>query len=203
MICYWGEGLEILDNSFSSLDDSSLAVLSKNGDDRAFDELSLRYLGIINYIASKYSAQGYEQKDFVQEGLLGLLYACRTFDTNSKTKFKTYASLIIERRYVSIIRKQASQKAVPDSVIIQMDDKEFDFEDMSPNPEELVTMQEHLRLVLKRLQSILSKREYDVLMLYASGLSYAQIGAKLSMNEKSVDNALWRARKKILDEDMS
>ena len=51
--------------------------------------------------------------------------------------------------------------------------------------------------MLLRLQSVLSKSEYDVLMLYGNGLSYKEIAEKLSVTEKAVDNALQRARKKV------
>ena len=55
---------------------------------------------------------------------------------------------------------------------------------------------EQLDQLLLRLQSVLSKSEYDVLMLYGNGLSYKEIAEKLSVTEKAVDNALQRARKK-------
>ena len=74
--------------SYSSLSDTALAKLVKNGDDNAFNELAMRYLRTINFIARKYSAEGYEHNDFVQEGLLGLLYSCRTFDENGASSFK-------------------------------------------------------------------------------------------------------------------
>ncbi len=61
---------------YASLSDDALAEFSKN-DDNAFNELVIRYLNKIRFIARKYSAQGYEQNDFVQEGLLALLYAGR------------------------------------------------------------------------------------------------------------------------------
>ena len=57
---------------YSTLSDDVLAEFSKNGDDNAFNELAIRYLNKIRFIARKYSAQGYEQNDFVQEGLMAL-----------------------------------------------------------------------------------------------------------------------------------
>ncbi len=199
----WGENLDFIDCPYSSLSDSRLAQLSKSGDDKAFDELSIRYLGIISFIAQKYSAQGYEQNDFVQEGLMGLLYACRTFDSNQKAGFKSYATIVVERRFVSIIRRNNAKKTVPDSALVQFENVDENVEDTALTPEEIVTMREHLGLVLNRLETLLSKREYEVLMLYAGGLNYSKIAQKLGITEKSVDNALQRARKKILSEDMS
>lgn len=190
-------------NSYNSLDDNTLARLSKNGDDNAFNELTMRYLNTINFIARKYSAEGYEQNDFVQEGLLALLYACRTFDENGNSGFKNYMSVVVERRFISIIRKSSTQKAVPKSAIVQLDELGDTLEDLSQSPEELIMCSEHLKMVLDKLKNVLSKTEFEVVMLYGNGLSYKEIAKKLSIPEKSADNALQRARRKICNINMS
>lgn len=190
-------------NSYNSLDDNTLARLSKNGDDNAFNELTMRYLNTINFIARKYSAEGYEQNDFVQEGLLALLYACRTFDENGNSGFKNYMSVVVERRFISIIRKSSTQKSVPKSAIVQLDELGDTLEDLSQSPEELIMCREHLKMVLDKLKNVLSKTEFEVVMLYGNGLSYKEIAKKLSIPEKSADNALQRARRKICNINMS
>lgn len=189
--------------SYNSLDNNTLARLSKNGDDNAFNELAMRYLNTINFIARKYSAEGYEQNDFVQEGLLALLYACRTFDENGSSGFKNYMSVVVERRFISIIRKSSTQKAVPKSALVQLDDLGDTLEDLSQTPEELLMCREHLKMVLDKLKNVLSKTEFEVVMLYGNGLGYKEIAKKLSISEKSADNALQRARRKICNINMS
>lgn len=189
--------------SYNSLDDNTLARLSKNGDDNAFNELAMRYLNTINFIARKYSAEGYEQNDFVQEGLLALLYACRTFDESGSSGFKNYMSVVVERRFISIIRKSSTQKAVPKSALVQLDDLGDTLEDLSQTPEELLMCREHLKMVLDKLKNVLSKTEFEVVMLYGNGLGYKEIAKKLSISEKSADNALQRARRKICNINMS
>ena len=62
---------------------------------------------------------------------------------------------------------------------------------------------EQLDQALKRLSALLSAREYEVLLLFASGLSYSRISSRLNISEKAVDNALQRARRKIGKSDMS
>ena len=189
--------------SYNSLDNNTLARLSKDGDDNAFNELAMRYLNTINFIARKNSAEGYEQNDFVQEGLLALLYACRTFDENGSSGFKNYMSVVVERRFISIIRKSSAQKAVPKSALVQLDDLGDTLEDLSQTPEELLMCREHLKMVLDKLKNVLSKTEFEVVMLYGNGLGYKEIAKKLSISEKSADNALQRARRKICNINMS
>ena len=182
---------------YSTLSDDVLAEISKDGDDRAFNELVIRYLGKIRFIARKYSAQGYEQNDFVQEGLLALLSACKTFDTKGGSTFGSYVSLLVERRFISIIRGSQSKKKVPDSALVRIDGLSEELTDFVRSPEEQLMDKEQLRQVLSRLRALLSAREYEVLMLFASGLSYSKISEKLQISEKSVDNALQRVRRKV------
>lgn len=65
-----------------------------------------------------------------------------------------------------------------------MDDVGESIEDSAKTPEELLMCREQLNQLLSRLQGILSKSEYDVLMLYGNGLSYKEIAERLSVTEK-------------------
>ena len=188
---------------YSTLSDDVLAEFSKNGDDNAFNELAIRYLNKIRFIARKYSAQGYEQNDFVQEGLMALLYACKTYDAHGGSAFGNFVSLIVERRFISIFRSSQSKKAVPDAMLVRIDGIGEELTDYVATPEEQLVYKEQLGQVLKRLHALLSAREYEVLMLFASGLSYSKISQQLNISEKSVDNALQRARRKVGANDMS
>ena len=188
---------------YTSLSDDVLAGYSKNGDDNAFNELVIRYLKLIRFIARKYSAQGYEQNDFVQEGLMALLYACKTYDAHEGSSFGRYVSLLVERRFISIFRSSQSKKAVPEAMLVHIDSLEGELTDFVCSPEEQLMDKEQLDQALKRLSALLSAREYEVLLLFASGLSYSRISSRLNISEKAVDNALQRARRKIGKSDMS
>ncbi len=183
-------------SAYSTQSDTALAKLSRGGNQKAFDELVRRYLGKIGYIARKYSAQGYEQNDFVQEGLLGLLSACKSYDDSCSSSFKTYMSVVVERRFISIIRRMNTKKTVPDSALVQIDGLSEELEDNAQSPEQLLMDREQLSTMQSKLKDILSNKEYQTLMLYASGLSYGSISKQLGVTEKSVDNALQRVRRK-------
>lgn len=184
-------------NSYNSLSDDVLTVLVKNGDDNAFKELYIRYIGTISLIAAKFSAEGYEHNDFVQEGLIALLLCCRSYDCEGLAAFKSYLSVVVQRHFISIIRKSNTKRKIPPTKLIQLEQLDESLEDTAQTPEERVTFREHLGSIVKSLEQMLSKTEFDVLMLYGNGLSYKQISQKLSISEKSVDNALHRARNKI------
>ncbi len=195
----WGGKVSNAKDSYRALSDDVLAELSKEGDEQAFSELVLRYFGRISYIARKYSARGYEHTDFEQEGLIGLYDAARTYDPAGARSFYSYALLCAERRLISVIRKQNSNKTVPSSLLVGLDALDFDTPDPSSSPDGAVM----LRATFDQLSRILSKRELQVLKLYCQGQSYAQIAEMLGCSHKSVDNALQRVRRKCGNLDMS
>ena len=88
-------------------------------------------------------------------------------------------------------------------MLVHIDGYEGELTDYLGDPEKQLEYKEQLDQVMKRLNALLSAREYEVLMLFASGLSYSKISHKLNISEKSVDNALQRARRKIGTSEMS
>ena len=150
----WGGKVSNAKDSYRALSDDVLAELSNSGDEQAFSELVLRYLGRISFIARKYSARGYEHTDFVQEGLIGLYDAARTYDPAGARSFHSYALLCAERRFISVIRKQNSHKAVPSSLLVGLDAIDLDTPDPASSPDNAVM----LRATFDQLSRILSKR---------------------------------------------
>ena len=55
------------------------------------------------------------------------------------------------------------------------------------------------RSLNSEISSALSPKEIRVFGLYLDGLSYKEIAEKLDVTEKSVDNAMFRIRKKLKD----
>lgn len=189
--------------SYSTLSDDVLAELFIGGDDGAFNELALRYLAKIGSIARKYSARGYEHNDFVQEGLLGLWNAAKSYSKDKGMSFRNYASTVVERRFISIIRKQNSKKAIPDSALVTLEGVDQNLIPAESSPEDLVIPDVRLALIKERIREVLSRLEYDVLLSYADGMTYADIASLLGISVKAVDNALSRARRKLGSFDMS
>lgn len=185
---------------FENCDDNTLAGYIKRDDeasDGAFEVICARYLSLIRTIANKYrnSADGYELSDFVQEGLIGLLSACKTYDENSSATFKNYAMLCVENRFRSIYRQQSRKSH---SVVLSLDDSMNSIEDATAmSMQESLESKEYIKSVYEKIQTTLSDLEQKVLRLYLCGYSYRQTAQMLSISEKAVDNALCRIRKKL------
>ena len=188
---------EVMDgNVFSRLSESQLARIVKEGSDPAFEEMAGRYIKFISSLATGFSADGFDKNDFVQEGLLILLAACKTYDEQAGTSFKNYLSLCVRRRYISIQRRSNKKGSIPQSSLISIDEA-ADSIDYSLNPEELLINKEYLRGLISGVEKNLSPLEQNVLSHYLAGYTYAEIAEKTGICVKSVGNALQRVRKKF------
>lgn len=97
------------------ISDTHLIKRIQSGDDTAFEIIVPRYLGLIGSVASKYRNIGdyFDNNDFIQEGLLALLYACKNFNTQHDMSLKNYILLCVESRFKSIVRKVNKKARFP------------------------------------------------------------------------------------------
>ncbi len=183
----------------TAMTDTLLTQEVRRGNEAAFEEMTARYQGLISHISSRYSAAGFDHADFMQEGLLALLSACKSYNADeSKASFRTYAGVCISNRFLSVIRSAATKGAIPFDRIDSIDDIEI-ADSNRTNPETLIIEQESSNQLRQLIRDKLSELEMKVLRLYLGGKSYADISKSLSVSPKSVDNALQRIRKKLAE----
>lgn len=189
----------MLDRSFDSLEDERLVVAAKSGDDEAMALLVARMLPLIRKTAGKSLAACHiDSEDLIQEGLIGLLCAIRSFDRRKEATFRTYANVCISNSIRSAVRKTRNSGEIPDKAMVPIDEAVSLRSDRLDDPQDIIVGNEEAVRLRERMDKQLSKTERDVLKLYLLGDSYSVIAKKLSLSgEKAVDNALQRIRKKL------
>ena len=152
-----------------------------------------------------YFLAGGDSEDLLQEGMIGLLSAIRTFDAKRDVRFQRYAETCIQNRLRSIVRSAASGKHEPLNQAISLDLSDGGKSDsyceklgMEKNPEEALIDREELSLRVDSLVDELSVFEEKVLRFYLGGLSYSQIAFLTGRQVKAVDNAIQRIRRKAI-----
>ncbi len=81
------------------------------GDKEAREELIVRNLRLVVYIARKFENTGIPIEDLISIGTLGLIKAINTFRISKNIKLATYASRCIENEILMYLRKTNSLKA--------------------------------------------------------------------------------------------
>ena len=182
--------------NYDSLNDNTLAALTRNGDEAAFEEIAIRYIKLIYSLAANYSTGGYDRQDFAQEGLLAFLIACKTFDEKSGASFRTYAVKCAKNRFSDIIKKGKAKSSVPKNKLVPIESI-GDKQDDEQNVEDYVLEREYLKTMLKHLDNLLSTDERKVFKMYAHGYSYSEIAEKINSTPKNVDNILQKIKRKL------
>lgn len=177
------------------------------------DSLALDYLikykckSLIRKKTRGYFIFGADKEDVVQEGMVGLYKAIRDYRPEKEASFISFAELCINRQIISAIKAAGRQKHMPLNTSISMDrpvlnsDDDYTYLDFlsktGGNPEDEVIGKENLKILEREILKSLSKMEQEVLGYYLRGRSYTQIASLMKKDEKSIDNALQRIKKKV------
>lgn len=182
------------------LSDEELIQAFLSGDEQAFEVIVSRYLGLISTVARRYRgiSSDIDDNDMIQEGMVALLAACRSYDADKGMSFKNYLVLCVENRYRTMLRSSARQRSVPARSMISLEDEaDSAFDPTVTSLPELVETKDYIGSLHRILKDSLSPLEYKVAILHLSGYSYKEIAQRLNIPLKSVDNAQTRIRQKL------
>jgi RNA polymerase sporulation-specific sigma factor len=194
------------------LEDLQLVVKARNGSSGALDVLIRRYTPFVRLKASSYFLIGGDGDDLVQEGLIGLYKAVRDFRPDKETSFRSFAELCVTRQIITAIKTATRYKHAPLNTYVsfshtpagQESEGECTLGDALPgshvnDPSVCVISTEELQSLVGCLGSTLSSLESSALRLYLEGSSYEEMADDLGCDTKTIDNALQRVKRKILN----
>lgn len=193
---------------YAELEDSALQKLAADGDSYAEEELVSRYMRLVRICARPLFLAGGESEDLIQEGMFGLLSAVRQYNNEHNASFKTFAEWCIRNRLRSAVKSASSLKHDPLNNRVPLESILSDesqtqavacAELFQKSPEEQVLARENKKYTEQlylSLVSMLSKYEKAVLTYYLEGLSYKEIAKLTGKDDKAVDNAIQRIRRK-------
>ncbi|MEX2211597.1 MAG: RNA polymerase sporulation sigma factor SigH [Gaiellaceae bacterium] len=198
------------------LADLQLVVRARNGDSVALDTLIRRYTGFVRMKASSYFLAGGDSEDLIQEGLIGLYKAVRDFRHDKETSFRSFAELCVTRQIITAIKTATRFKHSPLNTYVsfshtpagQDGDGDCTLGDALAgpgvnDPSVCVISTEELQSLVFTLGTGLSPLEADALRLYLEGLSYEDMAVELGCDTKTIDNALQRVKRKIVQHQQS
>jgi RNA polymerase sporulation-specific sigma factor len=185
---------------YDRISDEQLAELSTKGDNVAQEALLRRFKGHVAKLARPYFIMGGDREDLVQEGMIGLYKAMREFKAGNAASFATFATVCIKNQMLDAIKNASRKKHGPLNTYISMDMQSPEIAKMSDGlqePEKILIHRENKLRLENMVQASLSELESAILTHFLAGQSYQEIAASLGRTPKSVDNALFRIRRKV------
>jgi RNA polymerase sporulation-specific sigma factor len=200
---YWRKKLK---KQRKTVDKPCLGVYTHRVQERDFnfasaseEDLVAEYARLVRVCARQYFLAGGGGEDLVQEGMLGLLAAIRTYDRTRGALFPTYAEVCIRNRIISAVRRGSATNNNNSTISLDspgLNEFEVTKRRYGRVTEELVIARESALEITDRLEKGLSSFESKVLRHYLNGKSLRDIAALLNVTYKSADNAVSRIRRK-------
>lgn len=182
----------------------------KNIDTSDVVKIVQNYSGYIKNLCRKFYIVGGTTDDLYQEGIIGLLEACKNYNGDSlfEPQFDAFVKLCIKRQIFDAIKKTQSKKnkALNESVslvgVTESGDEISKLDIISDrtaisDPLEMFIDKEKFNEEMELCERELSEFEKLVLNHYLSGEKQSEIAKKLNKNVKSIDNTLQRIKSKL------
>ena len=200
------EGNEMKNNQ-EALPDEELVLLAQQEDKEAMDWLLQRYKEWVRGKARLYYMMGSDTEDVIQEGMMGLFKAIRSFDPEKEASFRTFAEICVHRQIVDAIRGATRRKHSPLNESVSLDKpveegEEKTLRDLLKDPnvnlEERVIFNEEWEALFQQAKTLFSPLEWLVWNEYMNGKSKNEIAWATGHSGKSIDNALQRMKRKLM-----
>ena len=197
--------------NLADLTDAELVQLFREGrSDRAFEQLLGRYVRLIKSWTRKYwcAYRIADYDDLEQEARIAFLGAVNSYD-QTQSGFFGFAQMCVTRRLQSVVKSTRRLKNCPPPGMVVLstsssscDGDDRDLIEAVPNPAacdplNLVVARDAARRLWSVAGSALSGLELEALKRRAWGASYQEVAAELGVSQKSIDNAMTRARRKL------
>ena len=195
-----------MNQPFKGLSDEELAVTAKNGDGDAAEYLIRKYKDLVRGKARMYFIVGADSEDIVQEGMIGIFKAIKSFDPSKQTSFQTFAEICINRQIIDAIKAAGRMKHSPLNQSVSLDKPMEGSEDSTlrdmikdrnPQLEDIVVLNCEMDKLLVLGKEIFSELELNVWNEYLKGKTHPQIAELTGRSVKAVDNALQRTKRKL------
>jgi len=179
--------------------DEALVAQAQQGDLESLTQLVKRYMPFVRRRVAAFHPQEADRDDLIQEGLLGFLAAVKAYDPGRGASFKTYCFSCVQNKILTELEKRSSQKQRPLRDWLPLEDLPEAAGGADSDPFSIVEAREGRESLLEQASARLSPLEWNTLTLFLDGHSYQEIGRRLGLSPKAVDNALQRVRRKLQD----
>ena len=98
----------INENQYTQMTDEKLIENIKQEDPKALDCLLQRCNETVTMKANRFFIKRTEKEDMIQEGMIGLYKAVKSFNSEKQNSFKTFANMCIERQLITESNRQTA-----------------------------------------------------------------------------------------------
>lgn len=166
-----------------------------SGDANAFEELVLRYEKTVYNLALRMVGDRDDAFDMTQEAFIKAYGSLSSFRGDSK--FSVWIYRITTNVCLDFLRSKSRKQQVSLTVSDDDEDAQLDIPDPKADPEQQLIKKISMQSVEEGLKTLPDKQRQILVMRELGGMSYAEIGKALSIEEGTVKSRIFRARKRL------
>lgn len=165
------------------------------GDANAFEELVLKYEKTVYNLALRMVGDRDDAFNMTQEAFIKAYGSLSSFRGDSK--FSVWIYRITTNVCLDFLRSKSRKQQVSLTVSDDDEDAQLDIPDPSSTPEQQLIKKISMQSVEEGLKTLPDKQRQILVMRELGGMSYAEIGKALSLEEGTVKSRIFRARKRL------
>lgn len=165
------------------------------GDANAFEELVLKYEKTVYNLALRMVGDRDDAFDMTQEAFIKAYGSLSSFRGDSK--FSVWIYRITTNVCLDFLRSKSRKQQVSLTVSDDDEDAQLDIPDPKADPEQQLIKKISMQSVEEGLKTLPDKQRQILVMRELGGMSYAEIGKALSIEEGTVKSRIFRARKRL------
>lgn len=186
-------------NSYNSII-NSLIVKTRASNQAAFEELLELYDPLFRSLVTRYCTNNdnaQDAEDLKQELTIAFYNSILSYDMEqSEVSFGLWAKICMNNALNTQLRALKKRNENP-TVELMPEDVDHGVGGKEKSPENELVERETVRELKTKIESVLSPFETKVWRLYVVGCTTREIAQTLKKSEKSIDNAIFRMRKKL------
>lgn len=176
------------------LSDNELVEAARSGDEDAFAEIVARYRGQITNFLYRFLNDYEEAVDLAQETFVRVYFALERYRTDHA--FSTYIYRIASNLAISELRKRKKRRLMSLTGLFQGgdDDAEYQPEDRSALPDQLLVDSERDRVVARAIAALPEKYRLPVVLRDVEHHSYEEVAAIMGLGLGTTKSRISRGR---------
>lgn len=184
------------ESSAEKRSDHALLIATREGDDRAFEELVNRYRGVITNFLYRMLNDYDEAIDLAQETFVRIFCAIERYHTDYA--FSTYIYRIATNLAISELRKRKRRRLISLNGMLTFNDEnkptEFELPDQKPLPDAVFADVQIQAIVRSAIATMPEKYRAPLVLRDVEGKSYEEISQILETNEGTIKSRISRGR---------
>lgn len=181
-----------------------LLIKMADGEKAAREELIVRNLRLVVFIAKKYESTNIPIEELVSIGTIGLIKSIDSYSLDKGTMLATYASRCITNEILMFLRKAKKYSldvSINEELFKDVDGNVLEIEDIlaDTKPEfidEYIRLEEAMNIISSIINDLTTKQKI-ILLYFLSGLTQKEIGKNMNFSQSYVSRILNASKKKI------